>query len=364
MKCNKISNFINSEFQNWIEQIKRQIRSTQVKAALHVNTELLQMYWKLGAQIVEKQQTARWGDGFLQKLSNELLREFPHLKGFSLRGLQQIRKWYIFYNQNNMIAKQLVSQLGNRFFEVPWGHHIYILQKCKNIDCAIFYLTQVVEQNWSRNVLLNFLDTNLYERQGKAVTNFSKALPDPQGDLAQQLTRDPYIFDLMGFTEPFREREMEDALVNNISRFLLELGKGFAYVGRQVPLTIGDDILYADLLLYNIELHAYVVVELKVGKFDPAYLGQLSAYVSAIDHIKRTANDSPTIGLLICKTKNDVLARWTLENIVQPLGVSSFEMMDILPKNYQSSLPTIEEIESSLKDDFATENEPANKKQA
>lgn len=367
-------------FKEWVASVKGQIRSTQIKAAMKVNSEMLHLYWQLGAQIVEKQKTANWGSGFLQSLSNELLEEFPQMKGFSYKGLRCIHQWYVYYNQeltaqdggNSVIWKQLVSKLdegfpkaseeeattespirpqvvaklGEGFFNVPWGHHLYIMRQAKSLDEAAFYLRKTVEGNWSRSVLLNIMSTDLYHREGKAITNFERTLPS--GDLAQQLTRDPYIFDLMAIREPYLERELEDALVHNISRMLLEMGRGFAYVGRQVPLEVGEETLYADLLFYNIDLHCYVVVELKTTKFCPEYIGQLMAYVSATDHLKRRPADGPTLGLLICKTKNDVLAQWTLENVPQPLGISSYELAKIMPDHIKSSLPTIEEIEAGI----------------
>lgn len=337
-------------FKDWVNQLKQSIHGAQIKAAVRVNSELLHLYWQLGAEIVEKQKTASWGSGFLQELSCELLAEFPEMKGFSYRNLRCIKQWYLFYNQTDTIWQQVVAKLGEeKFFSVPWGHHIYILSQCKEVDKALFYLNATVENGWSRAVLLNFLDTELYERQGKAQSNFNRLLPKPQSDLAQQTLKDPYNFDFLMLTQEFREMELEQALTQNITRFLIELGKGFAFVGRQVPLEVGDETIYPDLLFYHLELRCYCVIELKVQKFKPEFVGQLGAYVSAVNHLKKKADDNPTIGLLICKTKNEVMAQYALEATNQPIGISEYELAKMMPENFKSQLPTIEEIEEQLR---------------
>jgi len=210
-------------------------------------------------------------------------------------------------------------------------------------------LKKTVENGWSRAVLLNFLDTDLYERQGKAVSNFSRLLPDGQSELAQQTLKDPYTFDFITLTDHYKERELEDALTGNISRFLIELGQGFAYVGRQVPLEVGDETLFADLLFYHLELRCYVVIELKACKFQPAFIGQLGTYVSAVNHLKKKPTDNVTIGLIVCKTKDDVMAQYALESTSQPIGISAYELAKLMPEEFKSQLPTIEEIENSVR---------------
>lgn len=337
-------------FKQWVRTLKADIRQAQIRASVKVNSELLHLYWHLGAEICEKQKTANWGDGFLRTLSEELMKEFPEMKGFSHRNLKYIRQWYSFYNQPDKIGQQLVAQLGEVFFCVPWGHHLYILSQCKSTDKAVFYLSKTVENGWSRAMLLNFLDADLYERQGKAISNFSQQLPAPQSDLAQQTLKDPYNFDFITLTEGYRERELENALTENITKFLLELGQGFAYVGRQVPLEVGDETLFPDLLFYHLELRCYVVVELKTIKFSAEQLGQLGLYVSAVNHLKKKEADNPTIGLLICKTKDNVMAQYALEATNQPIGISAYTLSHLLPDNLQSQLPTIEDIEALLKD--------------
>ncbi len=341
----------NSEFKSWVSQLKKDIRSAQVKAAIKVNTELLRLYWRMGSDICEKQKSATWGDGWLKELSRELMAEFPDMKGFSHRNLKYIRQWYGFYNQQLIFGQQPVAQISEDvFFSVPWGHHLYILSQCKDVDRAVFYLNKTVENGWSRAVLLNFLDTNLYERQGKAVNNFNKLLADPQSELAVQTPKDPYNFDFLTLDGEYRERELEQGLTQNVTRFLLELGTGFAFVGSQIPLQVGDDTVYPDLLFYHLELRCYVVVELKVTKFKAEHLGQLGMYVSAVNHIKKKPTDNPTIGLLICKTKNNVMAQYALEATNQPIGISEYQLSKLMSEDIQSQLPTIEDIEATLSD--------------
>ena len=355
----------NSDFKSWVSQLKQDIRSAQIRAAIKVNTELLRLYWRMGADICEKQKSASWGDGWLKELSRELMAEFPDMKGLSHRNLQYIRQWYLFYNQGNIIVQQVVAQLDNDkrqqavaqisedvFFSVPWGHHLYIISQCKDVSRAVFYLKKTVENGWSRAVLLNYLDTNLYERQGKAVNNFNRLLANPQSELAAQTLKDPYNFDFLTLDGEYRERELEQALTHNVTRFLLELGTGFAFVGSQVPLQVGEDTVYPDLLFYHLELRCYVVVELKVTKFKGEHLGQLGVYVSAVNHIKKKPTDNPTIGLLICKTKNNVMAQYALESTNQPIGISEYQLSKLMPENIQSQLPTIEDIEATLSDNF------------
>ena len=276
--------------------------------------------------------------------------EFPDMKGFSYTNIRYIKQWYLFYSQDDAICQQAVGKLGEDvFFSVPWGHHLYIMSSCKDINKAVFYLQKTVENGWSRAVLLNFLDTDLYERQGKAVNNFSRFLPDTQSELAQQTLKDPYTFDFITLTENYKERELEDALTGNITRFLIELGQGFAYVGRQVPLEVGDETLFADLLFYHLELRCYVVIELKACKFKPAFIGQLGTYVSAVNHLKKKPTDNTTIGLIVCKTKDDVMAQYSLESSSQPIGISEYELSKLIPNDFKSQLPSIEEIENSIR---------------
>jgi predicted nuclease of restriction endonuclease-like (RecB) superfamily len=281
--------------------------------------------------------SAKWGSGFLETFSSELIKEFPDIQGFSYRNLRYIRQWYEFYFESVSNWQQVVANLDEEkrdkiwqqavanleiFFSVPWGHHLYILSKCKDVEKALFYQQKVMENNWSRSMLLNFLDTNLFEREGKAITNFKKHLTIPNDDLAAQILKDPYNFGFLEMTQPFVERELEESLTKNMTRFLLELGTGFSYVGHQVPLNVGEDTLYADLLFYHLELRCFVVIELKTTRFKPEYIGQLGTYVSAVNHLKKKEIDNPTIGLLICKEKNKVMAQYALESSNQPIGIA------------------------------------------
>lgn len=373
-----------SDYKHWLGELKQRIRQSQIKAAVKVNTELLQLYWQMGSDIVERQQNAKWGDSFLKQLSEDLNAEFPEMKGFSIRNLQLICKWHNYYNQYFINTKQLVSQLKlsqtarlsspsekpfltqpmseidtntkqvvsqfeNEFFSIPWGHHILIMQRCKDMDKALFYIHKTVENNWSRSVLDWQIDSNLFEREGKAVSNFSLTLPKPQSDLAQQITKDPYIIDIMGVRQEMQERELEAHLDKHISQYLLELGKGFTYYGHQIQLKVGDETFYIDQLFYHVRLHCYVVVELKATVFKPEHVGQLNFYVNAVNALMRTEGDNPTIGLLICKDKNDVVAEYTLQSVNSPIGVSSMKIYDQLTADYKSALPTTEEIEAEIR---------------
>ena len=253
---------------------------------------------------------------------------------------------------SNDNLQQLVanSEIANIFL-IPWGHHIQILTKCKgDRNKALFFVNKTVTNNWSRNTLLNFLDTGLYEREGKAITNFGKILPDVGSDLAMEITKDPYNFDFLTLREGYDEKELKDALMNNIQKFLLELGKGFAFVGREYRLVVGETEQFIDMLFYNVQNHCYVVIEIKTRAFDPSDMGQLGAYIAAIDGILREERDNPTIGLLICKTKDNVLAQYATSAINVPVGISEYELNNLILDDYKSSMPTIEEIERELKD--------------
>lgn len=333
-------------FIGWIAEVKKLIRKCQLKASVRVNTELLTLYWNLGREIVEKQAEAVWGTGFYKTMSASLKDEFPDMEGFSVTNLKYMKKFYLFYSSPN--RQQLVDDL-EKICSIPWGHHILIFTKCKNTDEAMFYIGKTIENGWSRAVLLNFLDTDLYESQGKAITNFSKLLPDIQSDLARDTLKDPYNFDFLTLREGYREKELEDALTENIMKFLLELGQGFAFVGRQVPILVGKKEMIMDLLFYHLKLRCYVVIDLKVCEFEPAFAGQLGTYVVAVNHQLKSELDNPTLGLIICKTKDNVVAEYSLEASNQPIGISEYNLSKLLPADYESSLPSIEVIEESIK---------------
>ncbi|MDY2575341.1 MAG: PDDEXK nuclease domain-containing protein, partial [Bacilli bacterium] len=275
-----------------------------------------------------------------------LISNLPNIKGLSPKNLRYMEKFYNLYADNIPNFPQLVGQL----FSIPWGHHRCIIDKCKDVDKALFFVRKIHENNWSRDVLLNFISTDLYEREGKAINNFELALPDVDKDLAKQIIKDPYNFDFLTITNEYNERELKDALIDNIQKFLLELGEGFAFVGREYRLLVGETEFFTDLLFYNIKLHAYVVIEVKITKFNPGDLGQLSTYVSSVNHLLKVENDNPTIGILICKDKDKIVAEYSLENYNIPLGISSYELNKIMPKELKESLPSIEELESKLKE--------------
>jgi predicted nuclease of restriction endonuclease-like (RecB) superfamily len=338
------------DYSHWLTDIKSRIRHSQIKAAVKVNAALLHLYWGLGQDIVLRQLESAWGSGFFERLSKDLKSEFPHLKGFSYSNLKYCKQFYLFYNQDNTIRQQVVGELEEHLiFKIPWGHHIQIFSKTKSVPQALFYVQKTIENGWSRAVLMHFLEAGLYEAQGKALNNFARLLPEPQSDLAAEIVKDPYNFDFITLTEPYRERELEDALTANITKFLVELGQGFAYVGRQVPVKIGETERYIDLLFYHLELRCYIVIELKATKFEAEYTGKLGLYVSAINHQRKKPSDNPTIGMIICKTKDDIEVEYSLESSSHPIGISEYQLSKLLPENYKSLLPSIEEIEEGLK---------------
>ena len=333
-------------FKKWVSNISLRYKQSQIKAAIKVNTEMLSFYFELGKEIANTSFKAVYGSKFYENLSKELISNLPNVTGLSPRNLRYMERFYTLYKDVDSNLPQVVAQL----YSIPWSHHRCIIDKCKDINEALFFIDKIIENNWSRNVLLTFLDTNLYKREGKAITNFKDCLPDINSDLAQQITKDPYNFDFLAITQGYNEKELKDALIDNIQKFLIELGKGFAYMGREYRLDIGDTEEYIDMLFYNTHIHAYVVVEVKTGDFEPADVGQLGTYVVAVDHILKGSKDEKTIGLLVCKNKNEILARYALESSTQPLGVSSFELSNVIPEEFKGSLPSIEEIENELQD--------------
>ena len=366
----------NSDYKDWLVELKERFYSHRLKASLATNGYLLDFYWNLGRDIEAKQYANTYGSGFYKNLSQDLKNEMPGVKGFSPTNLKYMSYFYKLYTPlqvnrpqaaDDFIEElyvtniqQVVAKNQNRpktaddfklLFLIPWDHHRRIIDKCKgNMDKALFFVRKTWENNWGRDALLNWLDTDLYERDGKAVTNFQSTLSAVQSDLAQQMTKDPYQFDFLNLREKFDERDIEDELVNNVTRFLLELGKGFSYMGRQFRLEVGQQEFFPDLLFYNAHLHAYVVIELKAQSFHPSFLGQLSFYVSAINHQFKTDIDNPTIGLLICKDKDNVVAKYALESYKEPMGISEYQLSKLFPKDFKSSMPTIEELEKGLKD--------------
>ena len=358
---------IDQDYSIWLKKLKTKVRLVQIKAAVKVNSELLGFYWELGQDIVDKQKNAKWGDGFLKQLNKDLSAEFPDMKGFSLRNLKYIKQWYVFYSQEikkidqnsskvflpqeKQIGQQVVAQLT----QIPWGHNIVIISKCKDPKEAFFYIQKTIQNNWSRAVLTHHIESALFLREGQAITNFEVTLPAPQSDLAKEMLKDPYNFDFLRLTEKHDEKELENALVNHVTKFLLELGAGFSYIGQQYKLEISGDEFFMDLLFYHVKLHCYVVVELKAVKFKPEFAGKLNFYISAVDGFVKSEQDNPTIGILICKSKNDMVVEYALKDVHKPIGVSEYIITKNLPKEFKSSLPSIKEIEVEL-DGFAQQN--------
>lgn len=340
------------EYRDWLKEIKQRLRQAQVKAAVQVNTALLTFYWELGADIVERQKSAQWGSGFLLQLSADLTAEFPDMRGFSHNNLQYIKRWYLFYVEGNVKCGTGCSTFGQqpvaKLVQIPWSHNLVIISKCKDVTEALYYVNKTIEHNWSRNVLTHQIESGLYLREGQAVTNFATTLPAPQSDLAQQLLKDPYNFDFLTLTEDYNERELEKALTDHITRFLLELGAGFAYLGRQRALQVGEREFFLDLLFYHTKLHCHVVIELKTGEFEPEYAGKLNFYLKAVDEQLRGKGDEPTIGILLCKSRDKVVVEYALSDIHKPMGVSEYQLTRALPENLKPSLPSIEALEAEF----------------
>jgi predicted nuclease of restriction endonuclease-like (RecB) superfamily len=344
------------DYKQWISALKQQFRQAQLKAVVKVNSELLQFYWQLGKDILARQQGTQWGDGFLTQLSKDLSTEFPEIKGFSKRNLELIRKWRRYWQQVEVaqpaIAKQLVSQL----VQIPWGHNVVIVSQSKNIEQALYYVASTIENGWSRSVLVHQIESGLYQREGKAITNFADTLPAVQSDLAQQSIKDPYVFDFLTLSKAHSERDLEQGLVKHVTQFLMELGAGFAYMGKQVPITVGERDFYLDLLFYHTRLHCHVVIELKITDFEPEHAGKLNFYIKAVDEQLRQPGDEPTIGILLCKSKDRLVAEYALSDINKPIGVSEYQLTQSLPDSLKPSLPSVEEIEAELLNDMQDKN--------
>lgn len=327
-------------YAEWLVSLKERIRSAQQRAVLAANSELITLYWQIGRDILERQKHQGWGAKVVGRLSEDLKREFPEQKGFSYRNLLFMRMLADICPAES-IVKQAVSQL-------PWGHVIHLIQKVKIDTEREWYARATVEYGWSRAVLIHQIESGLYHRQGKAITNFDKQLPAPQSELAQQTLKDPYLFDFFTVSKNAHERDIENALVEHITRFLLELGTGFSYVGRQVHLEVGGEDFYLDLLFYHLKLRCYVVIELKAVAFKPEYAGKLNFYLSAVDAMMKHESDNPSIGLILCKDKNRLVAEYALKDISKPVGIAEYRLVESIPEDLQGSLPTIEQIESEF----------------
>lgn len=340
-----------ADYRQWLGEMKIRFRQVQLKAAVAVNSAMLQFYWDLGADIVSRQTQSAWGGGFMKQLSTDLMREFPDVKGFSVRNLKYIRQWHEFWRVT-AIGQQAVAQLAEQpipqILSIPWGHNLAILAKCKQHDEALYYAQATQAYGWSRSVLVHQMESGLLQREGKAITNFEQTLPAAQSDLAMQLLKDPYKFDFLSLTKEHTERELETDLITHITQFLLELGAGFAYIGRQVPVQVGERDFFLDLLFYHTRLHCHVVVELKTVDFEPEFAGKLNFYIKAVDEQLRIEGDQPTIGLLLCKSKDRLVAEYALSDIQKPMGLSTYTLSHTLPEALRGKLPSIEAIEREL----------------
>lgn len=367
-------NILDKDYLQWVKELCKRYRQSQVKAAVKVNHVVLQFYWELGKDICNKEAENKYGSKFYAALSRDLRNEMPDAEGLSERNLRYTKKFYQLYSQeirilqqlaanseseilqqpaakfNTEFTQQVANQLKRDIFSIPWGHHMLLIDKfLTEPKKALFYVQQVIENGWSRNVLHNYIDSSLYERQGKALSNFTRTLPDVGSDLAQEITRDPYNFAFTGITKPYNERILKDALLNNITKFLTELGTGFAYVGKEYRLQIGEKENFIDLLFYNLNLSCYIVLEVKIGSFTFADVGQLGGYVVACNHLlRKEGRDNPTIGLLICKEKDRIQAQYALESSSQPIAISEYDLEKFYPEKLEGTMPTIEEWEAKL----------------
>lgn len=327
-----------------LEELKTKIRQAQHKAILSANKELILLYWDIGSTILKQQKSQRWGAKVIDRLSRDLTGSFPDMKGFSPRNLKYMRKFAGTYPDRS-IVQQLVAQ-------IPWGHNVRLLDYVKDYNERIWYITQVIKNSWSRNVLVHQIESGLYQRQKDTckITNFKRTLPSPQSDLAQQTIKDPYIFDFLSISQSVRELELQKELVSHIAKFLLELGTGFAFAGSQYHIEISGKDFYIDLLFYHLKLRCYVVIELKTGDFKSEYAGQLNFYLSAVNSQVKSKDDKPSIGIILCKSKDKIIAEYALRNMAKPMGVSEYRLSRAIPARLQESLPSVEEIEKSLKE--------------
>lgn len=329
-------------YPDMLASVSETVSTGRVRAITAVNQELVATYWAVGREILTRQSQEGWGTKVIDRLSADLRDKFPNTRGFSPRTLKYMRSLAEAW-PGEAIVQQPAAQL-------PWGHHMVLLDKLSDPETRLWYAAAAVEHGWSRNALVHQIETRLHERSGQAISNFKAVLPAADSDLLQQTMKDPYIFDFVAMTDRHNEAELESQLVDHVEKFLLELGQGFAFVGRQVRFVVGGDEFFADLLFYNFRLRSFVVVELKNSKFDPGYLGQLGMYMSAVDDLMAHPDDNPTIGLLLCKTKNNVVAEYALRGYSAPIGVAEWktQIMDSLPEEFKSSLPSIELLEAEL----------------
>lgn len=325
-----------------LAELKQRIHAAQQRATLAVNRELVLLYWQIGQDILARQASQGWGSKVVDRLARDLRNAFPDMKGFSPRNLKYMRAFAEAWPDGEFVQAALA--------QLPWYHQLALLDKLQTAEERQWYAAQALENGWSRNVLVMQIESGLRQRTGAAITNFGQRLPRPQSDLARESLKDPYRLDFLGLGKEAQERAIEDALVKHVTQFLMELGAGFAFVGRQVHVEVGDKDFYIDLLFYHLKLRCYVVVEVKAGEFQPEYAGKLNFYLSAVDSQLRHASDNPSLGLLLCKNRDKVVAEYALRDMNKPIGVAEYQLVQALPKELQTDLPRIEDIESELRD--------------
>lgn len=328
-----------NEYFATIEQVKQEIKAAQYKAAVHVNTELIMLYHSIG-RVINAHKS--WGNKFIENLAQDIKLEFPQTTGYSVRNLKYMAKFAQLFPDAEFVQALLA--------QITWYHNIALMDKVKDADAYLWYAVQTAKNGWSRNVLVHQIESGLYQRQALAekISNFEHRLPSPQSELAVQTMKDPYIFDFIPFKEDMVERDIESALVQDVTKLLLELGTGFAFLGNQYHLNVGGDDFYIDLLFYNLNLRCYVVIELKTGEFKPEYAGQLNFYLSAVDGILKKEADNPSIGLLLCKSKNDLVAEYSLKDMSKPIGVSEYKITSTLPEELEQQLPSVEDLQKRI----------------
>ena len=324
----------------FFKDLKERIRTAQVKAALAVNQALILLYWQIGREILIQQQQEGWGSKVIDRLAKDLKREFPDISGFSSRNLKYMRAFAQAY-PDEQIVQQAAAQ-------IPWFHNCALLDKVKDPPERLWYIQQTIDNGWSRNILVLQIESGLYQRQSGGVNNFERALPKPQSDLAQQLIKDPYNFDFLTLGKDVQERELERALVDHIRDFLIELGVGFAFLGSQYSIVVDDKEYRLDLLFYHVRLHCYIVIDLKMGEFEPEFSGKMNFYVSAVDNLLRTSVDQRTLGIILCRTKRKTTVEFALQDIQKPIGVSTYRLNHNLPESLRGSLPTAEQLQREL----------------
>lgn len=336
----KEPDLVAEDYAAFLEDLKNRVTQAQLKAALSVNRELIMLYWQIGCEILERQERQGWGAKVIGNLAKDLLSAFPDMKGFSRRNLNYMRTFAQAFPEPEFV-QQVAAQ-------IPWFHNCLLLDKIDNAAEREWYIKRTIEQGWSRSVLATQIDTNLYERQGKALTNFERTLPAPQSELAQSIIKAPYNFEFIGLGKEALERDVENALLAHLKKFFIELGKGFAFVGSQYHLEVGGQDYFLDLLFYHLKLRCFVVIDLKIDEFKPEYAGKMNFYLSAVDDLERYETDAPSIGLILCRDKNKTIVEYSLRNQAKPIGVSEYQLTDHLPEELKNSLPTIEEIEAEL----------------